>query len=68
MIHYNENKDENEKYVSQRYTINRRTIMFIMFPDCLMVERIFVSTQVKRSVIISNKPAYDLPNNLRVRF
>ena len=31
------------------------TIMFIIFWDFLMVEKIFLSPQVKRSVIISNK-------------
>ena len=33
-------------------------MMFIIFRDFLMVEQIFLSPQVKRSVIISNKLAY----------
>ena len=34
------------------------TIMFIIFWDFLMLEKIFLSPQVKRRVIISNKLAY----------
>ena len=34
------------------------TIMFIMFWDFLMVEQIFISPQVKPSVIIGNKLVY----------
>ena len=30
--------------------------MFVMFGDFFMVEQIFLSPQVKRKVIISNKP------------
>ena len=33
-------------------------MMFIIFWDLLMVEQIFLSPQVKRSVIISNKLVY----------
>ena len=36
-------------------SMSRPTIMFIIFRDFLMVEQIFLSPQVKRSVIISNK-------------
>ena len=48
------------------------TTMFIIFWDFLMVEQIFFSPQVKRSVIISNKYDIDelpheLPNDLRIR-
>ena len=47
-------------------------IMFITFWDFLMVEQIFLSPQVKRSVIISNKHGiyelpHELPNDLRLR-
>ena len=47
------------------------TIIFITFWDILMVEQIFLSPQVKRSVIISNKHgiyqlAHELPNDLRL--
>ena len=39
--------------------------MFIIFWDFLMVEQIFFSPQVKRSVIISNKYGiYQLPHEL----
>ena len=46
--------------------------MFITFRDFLMVEQIFFSPQLKRSVIISNKYGiyelpHGLPNNLRHR-
>ena len=47
------------------------TIIFITFWDILMVEQIFLSPQVKRSVIISNKHGiyqlgHELPNDLRL--
>ena len=35
----------------------KSTVMFIILPDFLLVEQIFLSTQVKRSVIISNELA-----------
>ena len=42
--------------------------MFIILWDFLMVDHIFISLQVKRSVIISNKHAiHNLPNDLRLR-
>ena len=46
-------------------------IIFIVFWDILMVEQTFLSPQVKRSVIISNKHgiyqlAHELPNDLRL--
>ena len=46
-------------------------IIFIIFWDILMVEQTFLSPQVKRSVIISNKHgiyqlAHELPNDLRL--
>ena len=47
------------------------TIIFIIFWDILMVKQIFLSPQVKRSVIISNKHgiyqlAHELLNDLRL--
>ena len=47
--------------------------MFMVFLDFLMVEQVFLSPQLKRSVIISNKLVYtselphELPNALRLR-
>ena len=46
--------------------------MFIIFSDFLMVEKIFLSPKLKRSVIFSNKPdiyelPHELPNDLRLR-
>ena len=39
-----------------------------MFLDILMFDEIFVSPQVERIVIISNKYGiYELPNDLRLR-
>ena len=57
---------------SHRYKINRTTTMFIIFSDFLMVEQIFLSPQVKRRLIISNKYGmfelpHELPNDLRLR-
>ena len=48
------------------------TIIFIIFQDFLMVQQIFLSPQVKPSIIISNKHGiYDLlhklPNVIRLR-
>ena len=48
------------------------TIMVIIFRDILLFEQIFLSPQVKRSVVISNKhDMYELPhellNNIRLR-
>ena len=48
------------------------TIMVIIFQDILLFEQIFLSPQVKRSVVISNKhDMYELPhellNNIRLR-
>ena len=48
------------------------TIMVIKFRDILLFEQIFLSPQVKRSVVISNKhDMYELPhellNNIRLR-
>ena len=34
------------------------TVMFIILRDFLLVEQIFLSTQVKRGVIVSNELAY----------
>ena len=53
MVNYNDNVDENEK--SQRYNINRPTIMFIIFWDALMFYQVFFSAQVKRCAIITYK-------------
>ena len=49
-----------------------QTIILIIFWDFLMSDRIFLSTQVKPSVIISNKDgiyelSHELPNNLILR-
>ena len=46
--------------------------MFIIFWDFLMAEQIFLSQEVKRSLIISNKYGiyelpHELPNDLRLR-
>ena len=42
-----------------------KTIMFIIFSEFLMFEHIFLSLQVKRSVISSNKhDIYWLPHEL----
>ena len=48
------------------------TILPIIFWDILMFDKIFVSPQVKRIVIISNKHGiyelpHELPNDLRLR-
>ena len=48
------------------------TILVIIFWDILMFDKIFVSPQVKRIVIISNKHGiyelpHELPNDLRLR-
>ena len=41
------------------------TIIFIIFSDILMFSQIFLSLQVKRSAIISNKDGiYELPHEL----
>ena len=41
------------------------TIMVIIFRDILLFEQIFLSPQVKRSVVISNKhDMYELPHEL----
>ena len=47
------------------------TILVIIFWDILRIDKIFVSPQVKRLVIISNKHGtyklpHELPNNLRL--
>ena len=52
--------------------INIPTIIFIIFSDFLMFYQIFLSPQVKRSAIISNKHGIyqlprHLPNDLRLR-
>ena len=49
-----------------------QTIMLIVFGDFLMVEQIFLSLQMKRSMIISNKHCmyelvHEFPNKLRLR-
>ena len=46
--------------------------MVIIFLEFLMFDQIFLSPQIKRSVIISNKHGiyelpHELPNNLRLR-
>ena len=42
--------------------------MVIIFRDFLMFEQFFFPSQVKRSVIISDKYGiYELPNDLRLR-
>ena len=58
-------KTENNKIIVS-------TIMDIIFIDLLILYQIFFSSQVKRSVIIGNKPSViisnkpqELPNNLR---
>ena len=38
--------------------------MFITFLDFLMIEQLFVSPQLRRSVIISNTGIYELPHEL----
>ena len=38
------------------HIINRPTIMFLLFRDFFMVEQIFLLPQLKRNVIITNKP------------
>ena len=50
----------------------RPTIIFIIYWDILMFYQIFLSPQVKRSAIISNKQGiyelpHELPNDLRLR-
>ena len=46
----------------------KSTILVIIFWDILMFYQIFLSPQVKRIVIISNKnDIYELPNDLRLR-
>ena len=55
------------KFVGFRKT-HKFTIMDIIFWDFLLLYQIFFSSQVKRSVIISNKHGiYKLPNDLRLR-
>ena len=44
--------------------ISRPTIMFLLFRDFFMVEQIFLSPQLKRNVIITNKMV--IQNSLRV--
>ena len=46
------------------HIISRPTIMFLLFRDFFMVEQIFLSPQLKRNVIITNKLV--IQNNLRV--
>ena len=60
------------KNKSDRYYINRPTIMEIILWDFLMLYQIFLLPQVKRSAIISNKQGVyevpqELPNDLRLR-
>ena len=60
------------KNKSDRYDINRPTIMEIILWDFLMLYQIFLLPQVKRSAIISNKQGVyevpqELPNDLRLR-
>ena len=60
------------KSKSDRYDINRPTIMEIILWDFLMLYQIFLLPQVKRSAIISNKQGVyevpqELPNDLRLR-
>ena len=50
----------------------RVTILVVIFLDNLMFDKIFVSPQVKRIVVISNKHGiyelpHELPNDLRLR-
>ena len=52
------------RYKKQRKIL--QTIMFIIFWDFLMIEEIFRSPQMKRSVIISNKLVYASCLNLRL--
>ena len=51
---------------------DQTTILVIIFWDILMFDKIFVSPQVKRMAIISNKHCiyefpHELPNDLRLR-
>ena len=60
------------KNKSDRYDINRPTIMEIILWDFLMLYQIFLLPQVNRSAIISNKQGVyevpqELPNDLRLR-
>ena len=60
------------KNKSDRYDINRPTIMEIILWDFLMLYQIFLLPQVKRSAIISHKQGVyevpqELPNDLRLR-
>ena len=60
------------KNKSDRYYINRPTIMEIILWDFLMLYQIFLLPQVKQSAIISNKQGVyevpqELPNDLRLR-
>ena len=57
---------------SKKLYFQKTTIMVIIFWDLLIICQIFLSPQVKRSVIISNKHgicelSHDLLNNLRLR-
>ena len=50
----------------------RPTIIFIIYWDILVFHQIFLSPQVKRSAIISNKRGiyelpHELPNDLKLR-
>ena len=60
------------KNKSDRYDINRPTVIEIILWDFLMLYQIFLLPQVKRSAIISNKQGVyevpqELPNDLRLR-
>ena len=56
---------KNEKWNVLKQISYETTVMVIIFWDFLMFDQIFLSLQVKRSVIISNKhDTYELPNEL----
>ena len=52
-------------FLFHKFNTCESTILVIIFWDILMFDKIFVSPQVKRIVIISNKHGiYDLPHEL----
>ena len=55
-----------EEHSDINKTSESSTILVIIFGDMLMFYQIFLSPQLKRIVIISNKHGiYELPNDLR---
>ena len=47
-----------KNYVHVWMKVNETTILVTIFSEVLMVEQFFLSPQVKRRAIISNKPIY----------